>query len=113
MHSQNPPIVHRDIKPENILCFGANFKLADFGSANRVDKILKETVCGTPEYLAPEMILKQGHNEKVDVWCIGILLYELLYGSTPFSLGLHNFKTYDKEKLLSLQTEKILVGLYD
>ena len=58
MHRQSPPVVHRDIKPENILCFGDSLKLADFGSSNMIDKIMKETVCGTPEYLSPEMILK-------------------------------------------------------
>lgn len=109
MHSQQPPIVHRDIKPENLLCFGSIVKLADFGSANSVNKILKETVCGTPEYLAPEMIRKQGHCEKLDVWCAGILFFELLFRKTPFSLGLNNFKTLDKERMLVLQTEKILV----
>ena len=84
--------MHRDIKPENILCFGDTLKLADFGSSNIIDKIMKETVCGTPEYLSPEMILKQGHNEKVDVWSIGVLLYELVFGYTPFIKKLRGLK---------------------
>lgn len=113
LHSQTPAIVHRDIKPENLLCFGNTVKLADFGSANTVDKVLKDTVCGTPEYLAPEMIKKEGHDEKIDLWCIGILLYELLYGHTPFSMGLQSFNTYDRDKLLEVQTDKILVANCD
>lgn len=109
LHSQKTPIVHRDIKPENLLCFNTRVKLADFGSANTVDKVLKETVCGTPEYLAPEMILKQGHNEKLDVWCIGILFFELLYGRTPFATQMNDLQTMEREKMLSVISDRILV----
>ena len=111
LHSANPTIIHRDIKPENLLCFGHRVKLADFGSSNTVDKILKETICGTPEYLAPEMILKQGHDEKVDIWCFGILLYELIFGSTPFKLDIQSSQIEDRDNLLTLLSENILVIL--
>jgi serine/threonine protein kinase len=77
-------IVHRDIKPENVLFVGDTVKLADFGSANFQDKVRRETVCGTPEYLAPEMVLKKGHDHKADVWGFGVLFFELLEGQTPF-----------------------------
>ena len=61
-------------------------KLADFGSANFQSKVRRETVCGTPEYLAPEMVLKKGHDHKADVWGFGALLFELLEGKTPFAV---------------------------
>jgi serine/threonine protein kinase len=112
MHQQSPPIIHRDIKPENLLIFGNTLKLADFGSSNTKDKIMKETMCGTPEYLAPEMVLKQGHDEKLDVWAVGVLFYELIYGITPFSTDLREvmFAETDKEQIMRLLTERILVG---
>ena len=86
LHNMNPPIIHRDIKPENVLLsekFEA--KLTDFGWSNYIQEDEKRTtVCGTPIYLAPEIIKEQGHDEKVDLWCIGVLLFELTTGSVPF-----------------------------
>ena len=86
LHNMNPPIIHRDIKPENILlndCLMA--KITDFGWSNFIeDGIKRTTMCGTPVYLAPEIISEKGHNEKVDIWCIGILLFELTTGYLPF-----------------------------
>ena len=87
LHNMNPPIIHRDIKPENILLMNENtIKLTDFGYANFIndEEELRNTLCGTPLYLAPEMITQSGHGKQVDIWCIGILLFELLTGSPPF-----------------------------
>lgn len=84
LHERNPPIIHRDIKPENILFYGNKLKLADFGWSNMKDRVRK-TFCGTPDYLAPEMILERGHNEKLDVWTLGVLTYELIVGYAPFT----------------------------
>lgn len=84
LHERDPPIIHRDIKAENILFFGDTLKLADFGWSSLKDKV-RTTFCGTPDYLAPEMILERGHNEKLDLWTVGILMYELLVGKAPFS----------------------------
>jgi serine/threonine protein kinase len=95
-HLHDCSIVHRDIKPENVLFVGETVKLADFGSANFVDKVKRETVCGTPEYLAPEMVLKKGHDQKADIWGFGVLFFELLEGKTPFSVsGRTDLKTQD------------------
>ena len=86
LHNMIPPIIHRDIKPENVL-FGSGMqaKLTDFGWSNYMQGEYKRTtVCGTPIYLAPEMISNSGHDEKVDIWCIGVLLFELMTGVQPW-----------------------------
>ena len=86
LHSRSPPIIHRDIKPENILINKKVMQIADFGWSNEKDnKDFRNTFCGTPDYLAPEMILGNGHNEKLDMWTVGILMYELLHGKPPFT----------------------------
>jgi aurora kinase len=86
LHHMNPPIIHRDIKPENVLLAeGLVAKLTDFGWSNYMEGAEKRmTVCGTPIYLAPEIINETGHDEKVDIWCIGVLLFELCSGNVPF-----------------------------
>jgi aurora kinase len=86
LHHMNPPIIHRDIKPENVLLSqGMQAKLTDFGWSNYMQGDMKRTtVCGTPIYLAPEMINNTGHDEKIDIWCIGVLLFELMTGMSPW-----------------------------
>ena len=86
LHNMNPPIVHRDIKPENVLLSeGLVAKLTDFGWSNYIQGDEKrKTVCGTPIYLAPEILLEKGHDEAVDIWCIGVLLFELATATVPF-----------------------------
>ena len=86
LHHMHPKIVHRDIKPENVLLDkGMVAKLTDFGWSNYMQGDIKRTtVCGTPVYLAPEIINNQGHDEHVDIWCIGVLLFELMAGFSPW-----------------------------
>jgi serine/threonine protein kinase len=82
-HSKH--IIHRDIKPENILVdLRGGLKLSDFGWSVHAPSSQRTTFCGTVDYLSPEMVLGKKHNEKVDVWAIGVLLYEFLVGEPPF-----------------------------
>lgn len=82
-------IVHRDLKPENLLYVSpdndADIKITDFGLAKlkRPDSLLK-TACGTPNYVAPEIILGEKYDEKVDMWSVGIIMFILLCGYPPF-----------------------------
>jgi serine/threonine protein kinase len=78
-------IIHRDIKPENILVDACDeLKIADFGWSVHAPNNRRGTLCGTLDYLPPEMIAGGGHTHAVDLWSIGILLYEFLVGSPPF-----------------------------
>ncbi|XP_029921114.1 cGMP-dependent protein kinase 1-like isoform X1 [Myripristis murdjan] len=89
-------IVYRDLKPENIILDQRGYaKLVDFGFAKKVGLGKKTwTFCGTPEYVAPEIILNKGHDCSADCWSLGILIFELLSGSPPFS-GSDPMKTYN------------------
>ena len=86
LHNMKPIIIHRDIKPENILLDeNSRAYLTDFGWSNYVQSFKRRTtVCGTPLYLPPEMVNELGHDEKADIWCIGVLLFELCTGKVPF-----------------------------
>jgi len=90
LHSQSPVIVHRDLKPENILLLDssddADIKVADFGLARLVGpKDMMKTACGTPGYVAPEVLKNKGYDSgAVDIWSVGVILYILLCGFPPF-----------------------------
>ncbi|CAD8122607.1 unnamed protein product [Paramecium sonneborni] len=83
LHKQK--IIHRDIKPENLLLDNkGNIKICDFGWSTEMGN-LKKAFCGTIEYMAPEMIKSQSTNYKLDIWCLGVLLYEMVQGKPPFN----------------------------
>merc|ERR1712032_857613 len=84
IHTKN--IIHRDLKPENILLSPNGYsKLTDFGFAKVLEPGTRTyTLCGTPEYIAPEVLLNKGHGKPVDWWTLGILIYEMIVGQPPF-----------------------------
>lgn len=95
-------IAYRDLKPENLLIASdGHLKITDFGFAKKItDRSF--TLCGTPEYLAPELIMSTGHNKGVDWWALGVLIFEMLAGYPPF----YDTNTYEIYK-------KILIGYFD
>jgi protein kinase X len=83
LHGRN--VAYRDLKPENLLLDQHGFlKLVDFGFAKRLTEGRTFTQCGTPEYMAPEVLLNEGHGLTVDWWALGILVFEMLAGYPPF-----------------------------
>ena len=120
LHNNN--IIHRDIKPENILIGNDNkIKLCDFGWAKELTLENRSTFCGTVEYMAPEIVGSENYDYSVDIWSLGILLYELLFGHSPFKANttknvILNIKTHeltydDKNKKISNSCKDLIQKL--
>ncbi|XP_043264618.1 aurora kinase B [Colletes gigas] len=111
-HSNN--VIHRDIKPENLLLTSTgDIKLADFGWSVHAPSSKRNTLCGTLDYLPPEMVTGQTYDIYVDHWCLGILCYEFLVGSPPF-LSDSQQETYLKIKTINIKwPEQITPGARD
>lgn len=93
-HSRD--VIHRDIKPENILIgYNGELKIADFGWSVHAPSSRRQTMCGTLDYLPPEMVQHKVYNKSVDLWCLGVLTYEFLVGQPPFEMESMD-ATYDK-----------------
>jgi len=90
-YCHNKHVIHRDIKPENLLV-GAHgeIKIADFGWSVHAPTSRRNTLCGTLDYLPPEMVEGREHDEMVDVWSLGVLLFEFMVGTPPFEAEGHN-----------------------
>ncbi|KAI0031176.1 other/AUR protein kinase [Vararia minispora EC-137] len=95
LHSKH--VIHRDIKPENLL-LGVNgeLKIGDFGWSVHAPSSRRTTLCGTLDYLPPEMVEHKDHNEKVDHWALGVLTYEFLIGKPPFEDLSGQWATYKR-----------------
>ena len=85
-------VIHRDIKPENLLLgINGELKIGDFGWSVHAPGNRRKTLCGTLDYLPPEMVEVREHSEKVDYWALGVLTYEFICGNPPFEdLSGHN-----------------------
>ncbi|XP_031623344.1 aurora kinase B-like [Contarinia nasturtii] len=96
-------VIHRDLKPENILLsVGDQVKLSDFGWSIHTSSNARKTMCGTLDYLPPEMIEGRTYDDSIDQWCLGILCYEFLVGKPPFE-SKDQAHTYEKIRKLNIE----------
>ena len=100
-HSKH--VIHRDIKPENLLLgLHGELKIADFGWSVHAPNSRRQTLCGTLDYLPPEMVEGRAHDAAVDIWSLGVLAYEFLVGCPPFEAAGHS-DTYQRIRRVDLR----------
>jgi len=103
MYCHSKHVIHRDIKPENLLIgFRGELKIADFGWSVHAPSSRRQTLCGTLDYLPPEMIEGRDHDSSVDIWSLGVLMYEFLNGGPPFEADGHH-ATYRRIQRVDLR----------
>ncbi len=108
-HIHEKGIVYRDLKPENIMLTSTgSLKLIDFKLSKQLPRtgngsnvLNTYTICGTPEYMSPEQILNIGHNQRSDIWALGILIYEMFFNETPFFSKMESRKQDSIYKIFS------------
>lgn len=98
-------IIHRDIKPENIVLHEGVYKLCDFGWSVALGNKMRTTFCGTPLYVCPEILKGNEYDEKIDIWSLGIMMYEMLVGENPFKIS-------KEEELIKIVKEQIAIPSY-
>ena len=104
LHKNN--LIHRDIKPENILLEDwKKVKLCDFGWCVEISSKQRSTYCGTTEYMAPEIITSNNYDKSIDIWSLGILLYELIHGFSPFRATIQKYN--DNEVINNIKKHEI------
>ena len=98
-------IVHRDLKPENILIVNNNSKICDFGLSKVLEHTTHymKTICGTPLYMAPEIIINKTYNNKIDLWSLGIIFFEIFFHKYPYKGNTHN------ELLTNIQSTSVTI----
>ena len=118
-------LIHRDIKPENILIFENNeVKLCDFGWCVKLNGYQRDTFCGTTEYMSPELVNHQVYGKEIDTWSLGVLLYEMIHGYSPFTPNKNEFEPEDVminiinhnlkfKDQISERCKKLIYGLLD
>jgi len=110
LHENN--LIHRDIKPENLLMNSDNIlKLSDFGWCCECEIGTRTTFCGTFEYMAPEIIKEQPYDKSVDIWALGILLYEMFYGFSPFQAKDINNNITNGGENIDLGTQEVFYNI--
>ena len=109
LHTKN--IIHRDLKPENILIDSSGHaKLSDFGWSSKLSNNddRRRTFCGTADYISPEMVDGKDYDHTIDIWCCGVMLYEMLNGLPPFTpVGDHEPNAKEKKIYDNIKKMKV------